>query len=40
MVQRRIDHRHAAAHPTVIPVRVVDLDLMRADDFGHESDVS
>ena len=40
MVRRPIDHRHAAAHPTVIPVRVVDPDFMRADDFGHESDVS
>jgi len=30
------DHRHATAHSSVVPVRVVDEDLMATEDYGDE----
>src|ERR1700737_5068214 len=38
--RRSIDHRHAAAHRSVVPVRVVDEDLIGADDSGDDRDVA
>src|SRR4029077_15125900 len=41
IVRRRgIDHRHAAAHRSVVPIGVVDEDLVGADDSGDHRDVT
>src|SRR6516162_2291280 len=40
MAGRGVDHRHPTVHPAAVPVRVVYQDLVGADDFGDDGDMT